>query len=246
MKKRINLIDELRGALIIAVVICHLIYSMDVVFHIEAVRGAYVSMLGWQPIIPALFILISGVSFQLSRNNVKRGLKLLAISAGITLVLWIIMPDQIIWFGILHFLAVMNIGFGLIKKYVDKIPAVFGIVLFAVLFVLTFNVHRGYIGTDGIWTYQLPEFLYQTDLAAPLGFCTSSFRSADYNPLLPWMFMFLIGAILGRYTNKIPDVLAKPHIKPLAFIGRHTLIIYIVHQPIIVGVLSVIYGKSFL
>lgn len=244
LKERINLIDEVRGLCIILVAVYHLFYSMTVVFGMEQFFHIFGIMRIWQPILPAMFILISGISFQLSRNNIKRGLILLLISAAITLILWIFMPAQIIWFGILHFLAVMNIGFGLTKKYIDKIPAVFGLIIFAVVFILTYNVLRGYIGIEGIWSYTLPEALYQTDLTAPLGFCTENFRSSDYVPILPWAFMFLIGTILGRYLNSLPQSLKKTHIRPLAFIGRHTLIIYLVHQPVIFAALYLFTWKK--
>ena len=244
MKERIHLIDEVRGLCIILVVIYHLFYSMTIVFGMSEFYGAFRIMMIFQPILPATFILISGISFHLSRNNVTRGVKLLIIAAAISLILWFFMPSQMIWFGILHFLAVMNLGFGLIKKYIDKIPTAFGLVLFTFLFILTYNVHRGYIGIEGIWSYTLPEALYQTDLAAPIGFYTENFRSSDYNPLLPWTFMFLIGTILGRYAKNLPPSLVKVHIKPLAFIGRHTLIIYLAHQPVILAALYLITGKS--
>lgn len=242
-KKRIYLIDEIRGLLIILVVIYHLYYSMAMIFGIDWSIGAYLSMRVWQPILPGMFIFISGISFQLSRSNIKRGIKLSVIAIAMTIIIGIVMPEQIIWFGIIHFLGLMNIVFGLTKKYIDKIPAVLGITAFTFLFALTYNVHRGYIGIDGIWTCRLPEFLYQTNLTAPIGFYTEGFHSSDYNPLLPWTFMFLIGTILGRYVNLIPEALSKAHLRPLAFIGRNTLIIYLIHQPIIVGALYLITGK---
>ncbi len=242
-KKRINIIDEIRGLLMILIVVFHLFYSLDVIFKAEAFRGVYASMLSWQPILPAMFILISGISFQLSRSNVKRGLKLLAVACLMTAVLAVFMPGSIIWFGIIHFLAVMNIVFGLLQKYVNKIPAIAGIAVCAFLFILTYNVQLGYIGIKGIWSYTLPEVMYSTDLTAPLGFYTENFHSSDYSPILPWMFMFIIGTILGRYTKYIPEILVKPHIKPLAFIGRHCLIIYLLHQPVIVGILFLIFRQ---
>lgn len=243
MKNRINIIDEARGLCIILVVIYHLFYSMTMVFGMDEFYDIFSVMRVWQPLLPAMFILISGISLSLSRNNIKRGLILLLISAAITVILAVFMPSQIIWFGILHFLAVMNIVFGALKKHVDKIPAISGIIICALLFLLTYNVHRGYLGIQGIWSLKLPPVLYQTDFTAPLGFYSETFRSTDYCPLLPWTFMFLIGAILGRFTKSIPESLAKTHIRPLAFIGRHTLIIYLAHQPVIVGILYLITGK---
>ena len=242
-KKRVYLIDEVRGLCIILVVIYHLYYSLAVVFRMGDFAKAYQTMRIWQPILPAAFILISGISFHLSRSNVKRGIKLLLISILITTTLGLVIPDQIIWFGIIHFLAIVNIVFGLLKKYIDRIP-VWCIFIFAFLFLLTYNVHRGYLGIEGILSYKLPEFFYLTDFTAPLGFYSSTFYSADYCPVLPWVFMFLIGTILGRCVENLPDILSEMHIKPLAFVGRHTLIIYLTHQPIIVGILYLITQKS--
>jgi uncharacterized membrane protein len=72
----------------------------------------------------------------------------------------------------------------------------------------------------------------------PLGIYTSSFTSSDYFPLLPWAFIFLVGTFFGRFAaaEKFPKFTYQSHIPPLSFMGRHALIIYIVHQPIIAGV----------
>ena len=60
---------------------------------------------------------------------------------------------------------------------------------------------------------------------------------------MPWFFAFLFGAILGRYfkENKALEIFYKNTIPPLVFIGRHTLVIYILHQPIVYGVLWLIF-----
>ncbi len=239
-QRRIHLIDELRGLCIILVVIYHAFYSLVMIYGYKQPAEAFAVMRKIQPVLPAMFILLSGISFQLSRSNIRRGLKLLAVAAIMMLALWLVMPSQMIWFGIIHFLAVMNIVLGLLKKYVDKIPASVGIISCAILFILTYNVQNGYIGIESSLSLELPEFMYLTDLTAPLGFYSPSFHSADYCPIIPWAFMFIIGTVLGRYVRLLPEKLSKTHIKPLAFIGRHTLIIYLLHQPIIVGVLQLI------
>lgn len=237
---RVHLIDELRGTCIILVVIYHTFYSLVMIYSYEQLGEAFAVMRKIQPVLPTSFILLSGIAFQLSRSNVKRGLKLLAVAAVMMLAIGIVMPSQMIWFGIIHFLAVMNIVLGLLKKYVDKIPTVAGIIICAVMFVLTYNLQLGYVGIDGVLSLRLPEVLYSSNLIAPLGFYSPGFRSSDYCPILPWAFMFIIGTILGRYVGQLPETLSREHLKPLAFIGRHTLIIYLVHQPIIVGVLQLI------
>lgn len=235
-KRRISLIDEVRGLCILLVIIYHLYYSLAMIFHIEEVYGIFGVMRVYQPILPGMFILISGISFQLSRSNVKRGIILFAVAMAMTAILALAMPEQIIWFGIIHFLGLANIVCGLLKNKINKIPAALGIVCCVILFLLTYNVQRGYIGFEGLFAFELPRQMYSTDLTMMFGFFSPSFRSSDYCPILPWIFLFLPGTILGRYVQKLPDSLCKTHIRPLAFIGRHTLIIYLIHQPIIVGI----------
>lgn len=234
-KKRINIIDEARGFCVILMVIYHLLYSLSVIFGIEAFYGAFSTARVFQPIIPILFIFISGVSFNLSQNNIKRGLILLLISALITVTLLIFMPEQVIWFGILHFLAAANIICGLLKKPIGRIPFAVGTILCVFLFLFTYNAQRGFFGFEGIFAYSLPRQLYSTNFLAPLGFFARDFRSADYYPFLPWIFLFLLGIIVGRNVRDLPESPKRPHVRPLAFLGRHALVIYLVHQPIIVG-----------
>lgn len=240
VKKRIYSIDELRGLCIILMIIYHIFYSGAVIFGITELYNIYLFLKLWQPVLPFAFILISGISFQLSRSNVRRGVKLLIISIAITIVTAVIMPEQIIWFGIIHFLAFANIICGLLKKYIDKIPLVLGLIICAVLFIATYNLQRGYLGIDGILSFKLPDFMYKTDFTMMFGFYTPKFHSSDYNPIFPWIFLFTAGTLIGRYVSRLPESLCRMHIRPLAFIGRHTLIIYIAHQPIIIGIMYLI------
>lgn len=234
-KKRINIIDEVRGLCIVLVVIYHLFYSLAMIFGVEWSLEPFAVMRIYQPVLPGMFILISGISFHLSRSNLRRGLILLGISLAMTAILAIFMPSQIILFGILHFLAFANIVCGLLKNQIQKIPAASGAIICVLLFLLTYNIQRGHLGIEGLWAYHLPRELYTTDLTMMFGFFSPTFYSSDYCPILPWIFLFLLGTILGRYVQKLPESLCRVHIRPLAFIGRHTLIIYLAHQPIIVG-----------
>lgn len=240
---RINIIDEVRGALIILVVVYHILYDSAVIFKVKELWAAYRTAHILQPFLPFMFILISGIAFKLSRDNIKRGLFLGVVALAVTAATWLIVPQYIVIFGILHFLALMHILCGIVQRFVKEIPAKAWIVicaLCAVLFVLTYNIQLGYIGIEGLFTAPLPDALYQSNALMVFGFHTIDFVSADYNPILPWIFLFVIGIFIGKYIQKLPESLKKPHIRPLAFIGRHTLIIYIAHQPIIYGVLWLI------
>lgn len=239
-KKRIYLLDEIRGLAIILVVIYHFFYSAAMVFGFEWAKTILTPLMPWQPLLPITFVLLSGIAFNLSRNNLKRGIRLFVIGMLITAVTAIFMPDQIIWFGIIHFFGLANIICSPLKKYILKIPTVLGVILFFLLFVVTYNVQSHYLGILPDFAVRLPDFLYSTDLTMMFGFYTQNFHSSDYNPIFPWIFMFVAGILLGKHVFKLPNALCREHIKPLAFTGRHTLIIYIVHQPIILGILYVI------
>ena len=237
---RINIIDEARGALIILVVVYHILYDSAVIFKVRELWAPYRTAHILQPFLPFMFILISGIAFKLSRNNVKRGLFLGAVALAVTAATRLIIPQYTVVFGILHFLALMHIIFGIVQRFVREIPVkAWGVIcaLCAILFILTYNIQLGYIGIEGLFTAPLPDALFRSNSLMALGFHTIEFVSADYNPILPWIFLFIIGIFIGRYIHKLPESLKKPHIRPLAFLGRHTLIIYIAHQPIIYGVL---------
>jgi uncharacterized membrane protein len=78
----------------------------------------------------------------------------------------------------------------------------------------------------------------QTRWLWPFGFLYPGFSSADYFPLLPWLFLFLFGAWLGgRVTGGGgPDWLRVKVPPALTWPGRHSLLLYLVHQPILYGI----------
>ena len=236
-KNRIYLLDELRGLCIILMVAYHFFYSAGMMYHYDWAVNIFKLLKPWQPILPISFILLSGIACNLSRSNIKRGLLLLGVAVAITLVTYFFMPEQVIWFGIIHFIAFANIICAPLKKPILKIPSVIGVIIFGLLFVATYNIQQGYMGFMPDYAIQLPKFLYSTDYTMMLGFYSPNFYSADYFPLIPWIFLFIAGICLGKKIHKLPKILKKRHIRPLAFVGRHSLIIYLAHQPIILGII---------
>ena len=80
----------------------------------------------------------------------------------------------------------------------------------------------------------------------PLGVVPEGIFMPDYRPLLPWFGVVLLGVFAGNLfygTGKRTAGLAgrmPPPARPLTFLGRHSLFIYLVHQPILVGLLAVL------
>ena len=87
--------------------------------------------------------------------------------------------------------------------------------------------------------------LYRFRVLAPLGFPDPLFRSGDYFPMLPWYFLFLCGWFLGKLFQKSPRCreIARVKIPILSAIGRKTIWIYMLHQPILMGLCMLIFGR---
>lgn len=246
-KKRIYLLDELRGLAVFCMVFYHAFYSMSEFFGFEIGTKLLDFFTPAEPFFAALFIVISGISSRLSHDNTKRGVRLLCIALALTVITAVIMPmmnfeGAEIYFGILHLLSLSMLIFSALRAGLDKINPIVGFVLCIVIYILTYGVSAGFVGIAGLKTFALPAALYKTNYFMPLGFFNSSFHSADYFPLLPHLFMFLAGTFIGIYAanGRFPAFTYRRRSKALCFLGRHALVIYIAHQPVIFGILWVV------
>ncbi len=236
-RKRIHALDELRGFSVFCMVFYHAFYSIGVIFNVPFFTMLLNFFMPAEPFFAALFIVISGISSNLSHSNISRGAKLLCVALAVSLVTYIVEPDFVILFGVLHMLSAAMLLYGVLQKPLSKVPTVFGMIISAVMFFATYDVSAGYLGIKALFGIKLPPALYSTDWLFPLGFPKASFVSSDYFPLLPWIFAFLFGTFLGRYAaaGRFPKFTYKKHIPFFSFLGRHALIIYVLHQPVIFG-----------
>ncbi len=241
-RKRIYLLDEIRGLAVVAMVLYHMLYSAGEVFGYEAVHNIFISVMSFEPIIPVTFIFISGICTRLSRSNLKRGCILFIVALAVNIVTWVFVPQIVIRFGVINLLSVSMILYGLFEKGIKRINCMVGFFLSLFLFALTWGVSRHYVGLLNFELFELPEVLYRSDFLFPIGFRNARFFSSDYFPLLPWLFMFLSGSFFWGAVKdkKLPDTLYKMHFKPLSSVGRYAAVIYIVHQPMIFAVLYAI------
>lgn len=219
----------------------HTFFTLGTLFKINFFNQIMLFFEPVEPIFAGLFILISGIASQLSHSNLKRGTILLFISIIVTIFTRLFFPDNTIWFGVLHLLAVSMILFSLFKKIVNKIPIIIGIIINVLLFIYTVNISDGYLSFFGLLKITLSQNLYQNNLFAPFGFYIhGNFLSADYFPVFPWIFIFFCGSFIGKKNDKFPKFMYIKHIKFFSFLGRHSLIIYITHQPVIFAVAFII------
>ncbi|HJJ35836.1 MAG TPA: heparan-alpha-glucosaminide N-acetyltransferase [Methanocorpusculum sp.] len=222
-------IDAFRGIALIFMIIYHILYCLSAFTPYAPWFG---SVSASSIPIASAFIGIAGLSLVLAKRPVKRylqrGIQLILFGLVITVVTWIFYPSGFVVFGVL---SLIGLGTILAIPFLsEKIPwyAIAGIG--TVIVLLNLVVSQVYLS--------IPYLL-------PLGFKYSGFVSVDYEPLIPWFGVMLIGLAIGKLLypagkriaalEKLgdgPKVLA-----PVCFLGRHTLIIYLVHVPLILACL---------
>ena len=242
---RIHLLDELRGLSIILMVFFHAFYLLGYEFKVEWCRDWFHFFEPLQPVFAGLFIFLCGISCNLSRNNLKRGLLLALVAVLLSAVMWcavywrMVASGSYVWFGILQLLSVSILLYALLHKALNVIPPLVGILIMAVLFVLCYHipVDKGhFIGFPGWIELSLPTFAYDHPLYYVLGLCPIS-ECADYFPLLPWVFCFFAGCYGGVYAKrgKFPSFTYREYVPFFGTIGKQSLWIYLLHQPVLWG-----------
>jgi uncharacterized membrane protein len=233
MKKRIWELDALRGLFILGVVIVHLVYDMVELYRL--IDWEYPPLFSFvQQWGGVLFFLISGISVTLGSRCIRRGLLVIAGGMVISAVTWGMYylnfagKGLIIYFGVLHCLGVCMLLWPVFRKLPHWALALAGVVLVAAGFYLR--------SLDPVSTQWL----------MPLGLPGEGFVSSDYFPILPYLGFFLLGSALGKSVYKDKKSLL-PNVKTDNFIirffllcGKHSLWIYLLHQPLLSGILFLI------
>lgn len=226
-KERIWEIDALRGLFILFVVAIHLIYDLEYIFDYKLnLPDAYYFI---QENGAILFILISGISITLGSKHIKRGLILLGIALVITIISLLFQEGSTpILFGILHLLAFAMLTYPLYKKMPNQLLIRFAIIIFALgLFLINIDYKNSY-------------FL-------AIGLKEKKFIMGDYFPIFPNLSFFLLGIVIGRvvYHEKKTLMPNFPYKNPIiaffSFLGRNSLLVYLLHQPIILLILFLIF-----
>lgn len=231
-KQRIWELDALRGVCILGMLVFHLLYDVTELFGFVSWQ-----LPGWLELIAdagaRVFLLLSGLCATLGSRPVRRGLTVFGCGMLCTAVTWAMYrlglagQSVIIRFGMLHCLGLCMLLWPLVKRLPDRALAVLGFLI---------------LGTG--WYVDAYSVRVASRWLFPLGLRYWGFFSADYYPLLPCLGWFLLGAVLGRSLyKKRQSLLPSMHWdkQPLAFFqlcGRHSLVIYLLHQPIFCGILS--------
>ena len=236
---RYALLDELRGLDLLSMIGYHACWDLIFLFGMSA--AWYTGWQGhlWQQSICWVFILLSGFCVQLGHHTLRRGAQVFGAGALVTAVTLLFMPEDRVVFGVLTLLGSAMLLTDLLEKPLRRIPPAAGFAISAVLFALTRNVSAGYLGFGSLRLW-LSQALYANCVTAYFGFYPWWFYSTDYFALLPWLFLFWAGYFLHHLVGRgrlAP--LRRSVCPPLGWMGRHSLVLYLLHQPVILGVLTV-------
>ena len=235
-KKRIRMLDALRGIAICGMVLHHAVVSFEIVFGTSVEFLQTPVFLSLQLVFVAVFLLVSGICTNLGKHLLRRGLTVTGAAIVVTLVTAVILPafgmtGIQIYFGILHMFGLSMLLYAAIRKLMAYVPAMAGAIVSLLLFIAYYIFYLNAPLTNG---YGLLLF----------GVVPYGFYSADYYPLFPFFFLFLCGTFVGRYVadKRFPAWFYSFSMPAFELIGRHPLIIYLLHQPVIFGILSLIYS----
>lgn len=217
--RRIWEIDFVRGIALLLMIIFHFLFDLREFFGFNVAynKGIYY-LIGKTAGI--LFILISAVSCKLSQNNNKRAVKLLLVALLITIVSHIYDSSYGIKFGILHFLGISILLYPIFKELRSITLIILG----------TFIIAAGnYLGHTSV----ISNYMFIFNLTS------SSWVSGDYYPFFPWFGVFLYGIAVSKVVYQERHSLLKdlPKSNIVTYLGRHTLAVYLVHQPVLIGLI---------
>lgn len=283
-------IDILRGIAIVMMVWFHLLFDLNY-FAIAPVdtSAGFWRIFGYTTAV--IFVAIAGISAYISNErakhrfssensnensnkclikSLKRGFFIFLIGVGISIVTFLVIGDGWIVFGILHLIGLSIMLSPLFMRFKCRNLVIGAAVIVAGFLIrdIQFNISQPFL----------------TPLLIPLGITPNNFYSVDYEPLLPWFGVFLIGIAIAAYlyprgmrrSVRFSEVAEKltltPSEKvssdlpsgadisvsasdtrpprrltaPLVLLGQHSLIIYLIHQPVLILLLSIFAGHLLL
>jgi len=226
-KKRIEIIDALRGLAVTLMVIHHAMYNLTVFLDAPGWLYSNVVFDALQTLFVGVFVCLSGVSSRFSRGNVQRGAIVIVFAVIVTYVTT--RMDMPINFGILHLLGTLMIFYGLTSKFWDKIPRKVAPFIYIALIIISVIARNVFSPTS--------DNLVIRDLLSVFGWRQPGFTSFDYQPILPAIFVFLFGTWMGQYIReeKFPKWFYDAKFPFFPLVGRNALLIYMAHQPILFG-----------
>ena len=233
-KKHFDILDVTRGFSILLMFIYHFSYDLNYYGYVNIDFAIDDFWLNFRTCIVTLFLTIMGISLYLAsyrglhiKHFQQRLMLLIFYSLLVSISSWVMFPTAMIFFGILHFITVASV-LGLLFVRLKSLNLLLGI---------SFILIGQFI--------ELP--IFNNAYLQWFGLMTTLPIAVDYVPLLPWFGVVLIGMYLGQCLSQQSAESFfhrwksnHPVSKVLALGGRHSLHIYMLHQPLFLGILYII------
>lgn len=234
-------VDLARGVAIVMVVLYHLIYDLDNFggYGIESTSGFWGV---FADVSAFMFVFLVGLSLSISYERagaavpgrslfgeyLLRGLRIFGYGMLITFLFWVFGLGAVV-FGILHLIGLsLILAYPFLRLRYANLLLGLSLIAAGVYMQAQDFVAGGVVGV----------------LLTPLGVVPEGLFMPDYRPLLPWFGVVLLGVFFGNAAylpwKKSPPSPTPRAAAPLAFLGRHTLLIYLIHQPILIATLWIL------
>ncbi|MCD8218910.1 MAG: DUF1624 domain-containing protein [Ruminococcus sp.] len=234
---RLELIDLFRGLTLLQMLAYHALWDLTHLFGVSIPWMGSMAAYVWQQVICWSFVLISGFCFSLGHHHLRRGLLIFGCGTVIMVVTRIFTPESRVVFGVLTLIGLSMLLMIPLERVFRYVPTAVGLPVSFGLFLLTRNIPKnGSFGFERWELFQLPASFRSGGYGLMLlGLRNLEIPTSDYFPLIPWLFLFMTGYWIYRLLERVAHQAALFHIrwKPLCFLGRHTLVIYMAHQPIL-------------
>lgn len=229
-------LDIARSAALLGMVAFHIVFDLQMLGHLPFGTTLHPFFYWHARIVAGSFLFLAGVSLWLAHGQGlrwpafwHRWVRLVAAAALVTVATYAALPDYFVYFGILHCIAASSLIGLLVLRLPATAVAALGVCIMAA-------------------SYTLPNPAFNAPLLRFIGLATEPALTVDFEPLFPWVGPFLLGLASAKWAAArgllqrlaLPDT---PMLHRLAWPGQHSLMIYLVHQPIL---LALIWAATYL
>jgi len=240
--RRFDVVDALRGAAMVWMTLFHFCFDLNQFGYIQQNFYSDARWTWQRTLIVSLFLFCAGLGQALAfaqqqswAHFWRRWMWLVACALLVSLGSWWMYPNSFIYFGVLHGMALMLIVARLTVSWGAWLWGL-GALAIASKFIAAYAIQ--------MWATGYFSYLLNAPVLNWIGWITKKPVTEDYVPLFPWLGVMWWGVAAGSWLlQHRPDLLrhaVTPAFKPLVVMGRWSLVYYMLHQPVMIGLLLLV------